>query len=146
MCVLALMLAGCAMTATPPAPTPSASAPVSASPTPAGPTLVPDGSADDNLPFFTQVMTTVWDEGESVKGRDYVDALENAGFDRADMQVTKDKSSVGIPADSIQFSVLWKDECLVGQVGPSVEEPTAIVLPELPTGDCLIGDTRPIDW
>jgi len=42
--------------------------------------------------------------------------------------------------------VRWSGECLVGQVGPSTPEPVAVVLPLVPTGTCLIGQTRPIDW
>ncbi|OYC96189.1 hypothetical protein CI089_10920 [Microbacterium sp. Yaish 1] len=83
---------------------------------------------------------------ESVAGRAYIDALVAAGFDKSAMQVTADRTSVDDPVDSLQFSVLWAGECLVGQVGPSTPAPTAMVLPELPSGGCLIGQTRPIDW
>ena len=146
---LGVALAGCAPTA-PAAPSPT-SATVPASPTltpspPSGPVLVPDGSAEDNLPLFTAVMQAVYDRDDATKGRRYIDALVKAGFDKSDMQVTNDKTSVGNEADSIQFSVLWGDECLIGQIGPSVPRPTATVVPELPSGGCLIGQTRPIDW
>jgi hypothetical protein len=142
-------LTGCSVAPQPEPSSPSVppqTASPSTSPTPTGPVLVPDGSAQDNLPLFTAVMEDVWDSDDSVKGRAYVDALTDAGFDKADMQVTRDKTSVGNAADAIQFSVLWGDECLVGQVGPSTKVPTAVVLPELPSGGCLIGQTRPIDW
>ena len=108
--------------------------------------MAPDGTAAENLPWFTEIMNDVWDGEDSVKGRAYVDALIEGGFDKADMEVTADKTSVGHAADSIEFSVLWGDECLVGQVGPSIKRPTAVVLPALPSGGCLIGKTRPIDW
>lgn len=139
------VLAGCSSD---PAPTasPSATATPTASPTPAGPALVPDGSAEDNLPLFTLVMEQVWESEAKSKGRAYIDALVDAGFTRADMEVTRDKSTVGNPAESIQFSVLWGSDCLIGQVGPSTKSPTAVVLPELPEGGCLVGETRPIDW
>lgn len=143
------LLAGC-VPGQPPVPAPSSPATTSVSPTPTPtatkPTLDPDGSAEDNLPLFTEVMESVWEGDDRVKGRAYVDALVRAGFDKASMEVTKDRSSVGIPADSIQFSVRWSDACLVGQVGPSTKKPTAVVLPHLPTGRCLVGETRPIDW
>lgn len=145
------LLAGC-VPGQPPVPAPSSPAPTSVSPTPTPtptatePSLDPDGTAEDNLPLFTEVMESVWDGDDRVKGRAYVDALVRAGFDKASMEVTKDRSSVGIPADSIQFSVRWSDACLVGQVGPSTKRPTAVVLPHLPTGRCLVGETRPIDW
>lgn len=135
----------------PPAPTPSPTdtAPAvtpSATPTPTGPVLVPDGSAADNLPLFRDVVEQVAAEHDAVEGRLYIDALVAAGFDKQAMQVTRDRTTVDNPADSIQFSVLWGQECLVGQVGPSTPDPTAVVLPALPSGGCLVGDTRDIDW
>jgi hypothetical protein len=133
-----------------PAPEPTASRTTTAtatpSPTPSGPVLVPEGTAADNLPLFADIMDRVWATDNRVKGRAYIDALVRAGFEKSAMEVTKDRSSVGIAADSIQFSVLWEKECLVGQVGPSTKRPTAVVLPELPSGGCLVGETRPIDW
>lgn len=108
--------------------------------------LVPDGTADDNLPLFAAVTAAVWASPESVSGRAYVDALTAAGFDKAAMQVTADTSTVGNPAESILFSVRWDDECLVGQVGPAIGEPVAVVVPVLAEGACLVGQTRPIDW
>lgn len=108
--------------------------------------FVPDGSAADNLPLFTQVMDTVAATEASVQGRAYIDALVAAGFPKDAMEVTRDLTTVGNAAESIQFSVQWAGECLVGQVGPSVPTPTALVLPLVPGDTCLIGQTRPIDW
>ncbi|WP_431800870.1 DUF6993 domain-containing protein [Microbacterium sp. bgisy203] len=143
-----LLFAGCTPT---PEPSPSTSASTaapapSATPTPTGPVLVPDGSAADNLPLFTAVMDQVAATDARAQGRAYVDALVAAGFDKAAMEVTNDQTTVGNPADSIQFSVKWGEECLVGQVGPSTPVPTALVLPLTPSGTCLVGQTRPIDW
>ncbi|MFB7891292.1 hypothetical protein ACFC1I_03725 [Microbacterium sp. NPDC056044] len=121
----------------------------SASPTPttpAAPALVPDGTAEDNLPLFSAVTAAVWATDARVTGRAYVDALTAAGFDKAAMQVTDDTSTVGNPAESIQFSVRWGDQCLIGQVGPATGEPVAVVMPVLAEGNCLVGQTRPIDW
>lgn len=115
------------------------------SPAPA-PTLVPDGTAADNLPYFSAVTAAVWATDARVTGRAYIDALVAAGFDKAAMQVTSDTSTVGNPAESIQFSVRWGDECLVGQVGPATGDPVTVVLPVVAEGTCLIGQTRPIDW
>ena len=119
----------------------------SATPTaPAAPTLVPDGTAEDNLPLFSSVTAAVWATDARVTGRAYVDALTAAGFDKAAMQVTQDTSTVGNPAESIQFSVRWNDQCLIGQVGPATGEPVTVVVPVLAEGNCLVGQTRPIDW
>ncbi|MGI0522505.1 hypothetical protein ABY45_18250 [Microbacterium maritypicum] len=143
----ALLLSGCTPT---PAPSPSPS--VSASPgaestTPAAPVLVPDGTAEENLPVFTATAEGIWATDQRALGRAYIDALITAGFDREAMQVTQDQTTVGNPAESLQFSVRWgDDECLVGQVGPSTGQVVTAVLPQLAEGRCLIGATRPIDW
>lgn len=140
----ALALVGCSPTPAP-TPTPTVST-ASPTPTPTGPALVPEGDAQDNLPLFTSVMNSVAATDARVQGRAYVDALVAAGFAKSDMEVTNDLTTVGNPADSIQFSVRWDDQCLVGQVGPSTPAPTALVLPLVPGDSCLIGQTRPIDW
>lgn len=143
----AFAVAGCAPTAAPaPTPTATATATATPSPTPTGPVLVPEGTATDNLPLFTAIMNQIAATDARAQGRAYIDALVAAGFPKTGMQVTNDLTTVGNPADSIQFSVRWDDECLVGQVGPSTPAPTALVLPLLPGDTCLIGQTRPIDW
>lgn len=109
--------------------------------------LIPDGTAEENLPLFRSVVHTVWASDDRVHGRAYVDALVKAGFAKKAMQVTEDRTTVGNPAESIMFSVRWKDgECLVGQVGPETGRPVVKALPVLGDGTCLLGETRPIDW
>ncbi len=107
---------------------------------------MPDGSAEDNLPFFTSVVDGVWANGQPLEGRAYIDALAAGGFDKAAMQVTPDLTSLGGPVDTIQFSVLWGEQCLVGQIGPSTGDPVARVMPKVHGGACLVGQTRTIDW
>ncbi|MDR7189810.1 hypothetical protein J2Y46_002636 [Microbacterium sp. BE35] len=126
--------------------TDGAPSPIASPTTPPEPTLVPEGTADDNLPLFSSVTAAVWATDARVTGRAYVDALTAAGFDKAAMQVTQDLSTVGNPAESIQFSVRWNDQCLVGQVGPATGDPVTVVVPVLAEGNCLVGQTRPIDW
>lgn len=141
------MLVACAPESAPPlAPSPSAEQTPEANPT-AEPTFHPDGTAEDNLPLFTAVTQQVWASEAKGSSRAYIDALIAAGFDRADMQVTNDHSTVGNPAESLQFSVSWGDEhCLIGQVGPSTGDPVTAIMDQLPEGRCLIGNTQPIDW
>lgn len=132
-----------------PSPEPSASVPPTptATPTPEAPAFHPDGTAEENLPLFTAVTETVGASDEKYSGRAYIDALIAAGFDRAQMQVTNDQTTVGNPAESMQFSVRWGEEfCLVGQFGPSTGEPVTAIMDQLPEGRCLIANTRPIDW
>lgn len=89
----------------------------------------------------------MWASDARDHGRAYVDALEQAGFARGDMQVTADLSTVGNPAESLQFSVAWSEtQCLIGQVGPSTGSPVTALMPRLADGACLVGRTRPIDW
>jgi hypothetical protein len=152
--VLTASLAACTpgdtATPTPPAASSPAAAPSASSAPedsePSAPALVPDGTAADNLPVFAAVTAAVWATDDRGAGRAYVDALVQAGFDRSAMQVTHDRSTVGDPAESIQFSVRWGQECLIGQVGPATGEPVTTVMPVLAEGTCLVGNTRPIDW
>lgn len=143
-----LMLSGCTTAAPTPTPTLSVSLTPTATPTPTptGPALMPNGSATQNLPYFTSIVDAVASGPQAAQGRAYIDALTAGGFDKSAMEVTQDLTTVGNQADSIQFSVTWKGECLVGQVGPSVPGPQARVLPLVPEGTCLVGQTRPIDW
>ncbi|TDN92742.1 hypothetical protein EV279_2271 [Microbacterium sp. BK668] len=110
------------------------------------PALRPEGTAADNLPYFASIVNAVWAGPDRASGRAYVDALAAGGFDKAAMQVTNDESTVGNAAESIQFSVLWAGECLIGQVGPATGDPVATVLPVVGDETCLLGRTRPIDW
>jgi hypothetical protein len=126
------------------APNPSATR--TSSPTPAAPALVPDGTAAENLPYFRQIVDGVWNGPDQVAGRAYIDALVAGGFARAAMQVTPDTSTIGNAAESIEFSVRWGDECLLGQVGPVIGAAVTMVAPGLADGGCLLGTTRAIDW
>jgi hypothetical protein len=142
----ALGLAGCAAPGNDGPPT-STTVPTSpaATPTPTAPTLVPGGSAAQNLPYFTAVVNGVWAGPDRLAGRSYIDALVAGGFDKAAMELTEDATTIGNPADSIQFAVRLGSECLIGQAGPGMSQPVTIAAP--PTGaTCLLGDTRPIDW
>jgi hypothetical protein len=131
-----------------PAPTATPEPTVSASPsaTVAAPALLEDGAASDNLPFFTSIVQSVAGSPDAPLGRAYVDALVAGGFDKTAMQVTEDQSTVGNPAESMQVSVRWGEECLIGQFGPATGAPVTTVMPGLATGACLVGATRPIDW
>ncbi|WP_243697064.1 DUF6993 domain-containing protein [Labedella endophytica] len=138
-----VVVSGC--TSEPPAePETTSPAPV-ATETATAVALVPDGSAEDNKPFFDQVNSGVAANADA-GGRDFVDALVSAGFDKAAMEVTNDATTLGDRAESIQFSVRWGDSCLIGQFGPAVDGYHSTVQPVLGTGLCLIGDTRAIDW
>jgi hypothetical protein len=148
--VLVAGLVGCTAPSVPDtAPTPSARPTATAAPTPmpsAGPTLRPDLSASENLAFFHAVNQGVVAANPDAGGREFVDALVAAGFDKTQMEVTADRTTVDLRADSVQFAVLFQGECLVGQYGPASGGYHGAVRPALGSGGCLVGQTRPIDW
>ena len=106
----------------------------------------PDGTAEDNLALFAEIVNDVWASDDNVHGHVYIDALVDKGFDKSQMQVTSDITTIEWPAESIMFSVAVGEGCLVGQVGPETGDPVAIVQPVLGEGVCLLGNTREIDW
>ncbi|MGD8193963.1 DUF6993 domain-containing protein [Herbiconiux sp. P18] len=145
---LAGLLTACTSDPEPTATPVASAAPTSAAPTtpaaaPTG-TLNPDGSAADNKAFFDETNQALIASNPAAGGVEFTSNLRSKGFDIAAMQVTPDITTVGVAADSIQFSVRWKDECLIGQYGQGAY--TSSVMPVLGTGGCLIGQTRTIDW
>jgi hypothetical protein len=108
--------------------------------------LRPELPAAENLAYFDSVNRAVIAADSAAGGRAFIDALVAAGFDRAGMQVTDDTTTLGEPADSIQFAVGFGPDCLIGQYGAKSDGYQSAVRPALGTGGCLIGDTRPIDW
>ena len=74
----------------------------------------------------------------------FVDGLAAAGFAKADMQMTADRTTVNLTPGSVQFSVLINGGCLIGQFGEDIGGYHSMVAPVLRTGKCLIGDTVPI--
>ena len=124
-----------------PAPGASASAPASAAPG-----FVPGGTAEENLAYFDKVNRATLAAKPDAQGRDFIDALVAAGFPKSDMQVTVDVTTIGLKANSIQFSVRMGDSCLIGQNGADAGGYWSQVVPVLPTGNCLVGQTRAIDW
>lgn len=148
MTIMALTMMGVTvLAACSPAPSPTLTPDGSPGPESSEAIFLANGTAEDNLPFFAAVTAQVRAAGERDSGRAYIDALVTAGFDRAEMQVTEDVTTVGNSAETMLFSVRWgEDDCLVGQIGPSTGEPVTAVVDQLAEGRCLIGKTRPIDW
>jgi hypothetical protein len=132
----------------PPMPTPTAVPTPSASATSVtndlNPVLRPGGSAAANQQFFDATNQALQAAAGKSDGRTIVDNLVNAGFVKADMEVTYDSTALGIAADSIIVSVRIGQECLIGQFAPSYYR--GDLLPVLGTGGCLVGLQRPIDW
>ncbi|WP_110589093.1 DUF6993 domain-containing protein [Microbacterium suaedae] len=127
--------------------TPSAEPSTSADPTPTSDPVafVAEGSARDNLPVFLAVLEQAWESDGRAEGRTYVDLLVETGFDKSAMQVSKDLSTVGNPAETMMVSVKWSETaCLVGQFGPDTPQPVATVL-EPTDGVCIPGETAAIE-
>ena len=145
--ILSLALAACGTPAEPdstPAPTVTPSASASATAPPPAATLDPAGSAADNQAFFDSTLQALLATTPDADGRTIIDTLVAAGFDKAAMELTPDKTAIGLDADSVQFTVKFADGCVVGQQG-NIGYHSA-VLPVLSTGKCLIGQTRSINW
>jgi hypothetical protein len=120
---------------------------VTSSPTPpAEPVYVPGGTAAENRPVFDATNQQYFIQAGNVipEGRGVIDNLVSVGFDKSAMQITPDRTAIDLPVDSLVFSVLVGEECLIGQF--SALGYSAIVAPRLATGSCLIGLTRTIDW
>ena len=144
---LLLVLVGCAQVDEQPAQTqaPSSTSEPTEAPEPEpDPEFVPGGTAGQNRPIFEFVLTGQVALDSQPFSRTLVDALVDAGFDKASMQVTPDTTPVGQRADSILISVLIDGQCLIGQVidGAVTSQLTDV----LGTGRCLVGRTLSIDW
>lgn len=112
------------------------------------PELVPGGTAEENLPYFTEVLRDYTAGEGAIKGEPVSRAVIDAGFDKAFMQVSFDRSETGLEADNIFVSVLLGENCLLGQVITAdrsfVTQAAPAVGPE--NNICLIGETAPITW
>lgn len=146
--VVALTLAGCVLAA------PSGVAggdPTSSTPDPTGtgspsgpPTYNAKGNAAANLAYFKLVGGKKIGPHPSITGKTIVKDLVAAGFDKKAMEITPDKTSIGLTAWNIEFSVKMNKTCLIGQAGNVGFN--AFAAPLLASGKCLVGTTRKIDW
>lgn len=107
------------------------------------PEFIPDGSAEDNLPYIDYVLTQAGAGTGLFGSLDAVAVLENAGFDRAHMEVTSDRTALELAAESITIAVIIDGACALGQW--SSDWYTSEVTPVLGAGTCLLGDTLSLD-
>ncbi len=112
------------------------------------PKFVEGGTAFENEAYFSWSLRKAIREGMKVNGVEVVNVLAAAGFDKAAMQVSFDKTKTNLTADNIFVSVRVNDQCLLGQVVSEDKSVAVDVQPVVgPNKDiCLIGKTRPIDW
>ena len=141
---LSVALGGCVQhsaTATPhtvPTPGPSSTAAI--------PVYNANGTAKQNLAYFRLVGHALLDGNPkaNTQGKTIVNWFVAHGFQKAAMQVTPDKTSIGLDAWNIEFSVDMNKTCLIGQAGNTGFQ--SFAAPILATGKCLIGATRTINW
>lgn len=143
---LALGVGGCA--AADRSPEPERPTPTQTPTSEPAPEFFPAGTAEENLPYFAHVLEDFSAGAEPVEGRPVIDAVVAAGFDRAAMQVSFDRTKTDLVADSIFVSVRIGADCLLGQIGTADRVSVVVVEPAVGPEQniCLIGSTRPIDW
>lgn len=141
--VMLPLLAGCSLLE---GPTPDTPPRETAAVPEVAPEFVPGGTAEENLPYFTEVLRTYSTGTSPIQGAPVVQAVTEAGFDPALMQVSFDQTKTSLPADNIFVSVRAGAECLIGQLVTEDRSFVASVEPALGPDKtiCLIGKTAPI--
>lgn len=151
---IAALVAGCTPSPGPsgaPEPPPSSAAPAPSSsatgePTPSAPpapVFDEAAEAEVNLPVVETALAPLVSAGGIPAGRRVVDALTGAGIPLSALQVTPDRTAIGLPVDALLFSVRSGDSCVLGQFdGDGFTTTTA---PALASGACLVGATASLD-
>ena len=138
-----IVLVGCVPTEPMPTPTTSKTASPTPTPTPV-PKLDPTGTAEENLPFWEQLVKGMSAAYGMADGSAMIQSLVDQGFNKADMELTPNETAIGERVDSVIFSVRFDGQCFIGQIFP--DRYSATLQPLLGTGKCLVGSTRPIDF
>ena len=124
----------------PPSSSASASAKPKPTPTPVKPpTFFPDGTAAQNLPYFTYQINQALAQPDVVDSYGVAVFVSQQGFDPSTIQFTFSSTAVGLLADSSDVAALWGDQCLIAQFGKEFPTPHVVILPMLAQGGCLIG-------
>ncbi|MGO1543023.1 MAG: DUF6993 domain-containing protein [Gulosibacter sp.] len=139
-----LTLAGCA-TDSGPGPTDTADTSSTENATAPEATFVPGGGAEENKAFFDQTLEGLLEANPDAGSHELVNTLTEAGFDKSQMEVTFDETSVDLEAAFVIVSVKMPDNmCLIGQTG--THGYASELVEPMSTGKCLIGMTQDIDW
>ena len=144
-CAILPLLAGCALLEGPTPVTPEREEPERPE---VAPEFVPGGTAEQNLPYFTEVLRDYAAGEGPIRAEPVVNAVAEAGFDKSLMQVSFDRTKTDLEADNIFVSVRIGEDCLVGQLVAEDRSFAAENAPAVgPNRDlCLIGETNPITW
>ena len=133
-------LSACATTATAPGDQKNSTATATETSKPAqDPVLLPNGSAKDNLYYFTWVIEKTLAADPAADSFAVAQAVGAAGFDPATVQFTFSRTAAGLAADTSEVAVQFGGQCLIGQFGPVAPKVISRVLPVLATGGCLLG-------
>ena len=133
-------LSACATTASAPDDQKKSTATATETSTPAqDPVLLPNGSAKDNLYYFTWVIEKTLAADPAADSFAVAQAVGAAGFDPATVQFTFSRTAAGLAADTSEVAVQFGGQCLIGQFGPVAPKVISRVLPVLATGGCLLG-------
>jgi len=140
---VAVTLAACASNEMPVPSTTASSTPSATAKPRNSPKLIVDGTPKQNLPYFLSIMNAAYESssGADTASEEMAAYLVNAGFDGASMQISENATALGLVPDAKYVSTIFNGECLVGTWGSSLTAPTAVVLPVLPQGGCLLGGT-----
>ena len=135
-----LALTGCSASTPVVKTTETATVSASATPKPTkDPVLMANGSAQDNLYFFTWVIEKTLAADPAADSYAVAQAVGAAGFDPATVQFTFSRTAAGLAADTSEVAVQFGGQCLIGQFGPVAPKVISQVLPVLATGGCLLG-------
>ena len=108
------------------------------------PEFIEGGSAADNKGFVDYVVGSALEVPENKRaGLAVVEALRDAGFASADLELTRDTSLIQLPVDSITVAVRFGDACVISQWGSDWY--VSQVEPILVTEKCLVGETVSLD-
>jgi hypothetical protein len=93
----------------------------------------------ENVDLFNRTAADVAGSG-SPTGVDFTNALAAVGFDKSQMQITADRTTIDAVAPAIVFAAKVDSKCLLGQYTPSSHEYEHQVVDPISTGSCLIGE------
>ena len=133
-----LALTGCSASTPDAQPTTTTSASTTPKPT-KDPVLLPNGSAKDNLYYFTWVIEKTLAADPAADSYAIAQAIGAAGFDPSTVQFTFSRTAAGLAADTSEVAVQFGGQCVIGQFGPVAPKVITRVLPVLATGGCLLG-------
>ena len=139
-----LLLAGCA-TQTDGGTSSTATQTVADATPSAPPTYAPGGGADENKAIFDATLKQLVAADPEVSGETMAQGLIDAGFDKTQIEFTRDRTTIDLEAAFVMIAVKMPDDrCLVGQ--RNAKGYVSEVLAPISTGQCIVGAPLKVDW